>query len=91
MPECVDALEPVAEAALYPEELRSAETKRLGRPPKIGFALSGGGIRSATLSLGFFQGLAKRQLAQCINVLSTVSGATAYAHAECPRAVGMPH
>ena len=40
----------------------------------IGLALSGGGIRSATLSLGVIQSLAKRDLLQKIDYLSTVSG-----------------
>jgi Patatin-like phospholipase len=42
--------------------------------PRIGLALSGGGIRSATFCLGVLQGLAKgRRLAQ-FDYLSTVSG-----------------
>jgi hypothetical protein len=40
----------------------------------IGLALSGGGIRSATLSLGLLQGLASRGLLNHIDYLSTVSG-----------------
>jgi Patatin-like phospholipase len=40
----------------------------------IGLALSGGGIRSATFSLGMLQSLAKRRLLQRIDYLSTVSG-----------------
>lgn len=42
--------------------------------PSIGFALSGGGIRSATFCLGMFQALAKQQLIRRIDYLSTVSG-----------------
>ena len=46
-----------------------------GRPP-VGLALSGGGIRSATFSLGLIQGLAKssRDALAKIDVMSTVSG-----------------
>jgi hypothetical protein len=40
----------------------------------VGLALSGGGIRSATFSLGVLQSLAKRQLLQRVDYLSTVSG-----------------
>jgi patatin-like phospholipase len=40
----------------------------------IGLALSGGGIRSATFSLGVIQSLARRDLLQRIDYLSTVSG-----------------
>jgi patatin-like phospholipase len=40
----------------------------------IGLALSGGGIRSATLSLGVIQSLARRELLQKVDYLSTVSG-----------------
>ena len=45
-------------------------------PAPVGLALSGGGIRSATFSLGLIQGLAKapRDALGKIDVLSTVSG-----------------
>lgn len=59
---------------LYPEPLRRAEAEHVGRVPRVGVGLSGGGIRSATLSLGFFQGLAQRNLLRHVDVLSTVSG-----------------
>ena len=39
-----------------------------------GLALSGGGIRSATFSLGVLQRLAKNKLLEKIDYLSTVSG-----------------
>lgn len=67
-------LDPVQQAALYPDDLRRAEWCHRHRPPCLGMALSGGGIRSATLSLGFFQGLARRGLVSSIDYLSTVSG-----------------
>src|SRR5450759_5041197 len=70
----VDAdLHPIAEASPYPEELRKHE-KRHDRDARVGVALSGGGIRSATLSLGFFQGLARLGLLKHVDILSTVSG-----------------
>jgi hypothetical protein len=40
----------------------------------VGFALSGGGIRSATFCLGVFRALARLHLVGKIDVLSTVSG-----------------
>ncbi len=68
----------------YPEALRAREEARLrerraaaGTPvdrDAVGFALSGGGVRSATFALGFFQGLARRQLLRHIDYLSSVSG-----------------
>jgi Patatin-like phospholipase len=42
--------------------------------PVMGIALSGGGIRSATFSLGVLQGLAKLGLLKSFDYLSTVSG-----------------
>lgn len=42
--------------------------------PKIGLALSGGGIRSATFSLGVLQALAQRGKLASFDLLSTVSG-----------------
>ena len=40
----------------------------------VGLALSGGGIRSATFSLGVMQALAKNDLMKYVDILSTVSG-----------------
>ncbi|HEY0464948.1 MAG TPA: patatin-like phospholipase family protein, partial [Polyangiaceae bacterium] len=42
--------------------------------PLTGLALSGGGVRSATVSLGFLEELAKRDLLTCFDYLSSVSG-----------------
>lgn len=42
--------------------------------PRCGLALSGGGIRSATFSLGLLRGLSSLGLLQKIDYLSTVSG-----------------
>jgi hypothetical protein len=40
----------------------------------LGLAFSGGGIRSATFNLGVLQALAKMNMLQCFDFLSTVSG-----------------
>ncbi len=54
------------------EKWEKEEKKRRG--PAIGVALSGGGIRSATLSLGIFQTFARLDYLKKIDWLSTVSG-----------------
>lgn len=75
---------PLAEQA-YPQALRAREQDLLqGRGGRhqdggdvgraVGFGLSGGGIRSATFSLGVFQALAAHGLIREIDYLSTVSG-----------------
>ena len=51
------------------QQARPADTAGL-----IGLALSGGGIRSATFSLGLLQSLAKAKLLARVDYLSTVSG-----------------
>src|SRR5687768_13012705 len=45
-------------------------------PPRelFGLSLSGGGIRSATFSLGLLQGLDSLGLLRCLDYVSTVSG-----------------
>lgn len=40
----------------------------------VGLALSGGGIRSATFSLGLMRSLSEQRLIHCVDYLSTVSG-----------------
>ena len=79
-------LDPIHEHEKYPKRLKEIEQeilkKRhsligLGRDEEtdcVGFALSGGGIRSATLSLGLFQVLAQKRLLKFIDYISTVSG-----------------
>jgi hypothetical protein len=67
-----------------PPALRSAEQAAIltrrhhngldEKTPAVGFALSGGGIRSATFCLGLFQALARQKLIRRIDYLSTVSG-----------------
>src|SRR5262245_11063604 len=57
------------------DDLLSGEaTERNGRPYLIGLALSGGGIRSATFSLGVMQRLAAAGILKHVDYLSTVSG-----------------
>jgi hypothetical protein len=70
----------------YPDVLKQAEAELLAQSqarkalgvtpyePQVGVALSGGGIRSATLCLGVFQALAKQDRLGKIDFLSTVSG-----------------
>ncbi len=77
----------VPPSARYPERLRSSEqeallqrrkaaglSQDLDQDPAVGLALSGGGIRSATFSLGVLQGLAGLKLLKPFDYLSTVSG-----------------
>lgn len=71
---------------VFPPPLQEAENDRLkerwknglGQEPPAdgwtGVGVSGGGIRSATFALGFFQGLAGRGLVRYVDYLSTVSG-----------------
>jgi len=63
-----------AERQLLREE--PAARAAAGRLPHktVGLAFSGGGIRSATFNLGVLQGLAKANLLEKIDYLSTVSG-----------------
>ncbi|WP_333879066.1 hypothetical protein [Methylobacter sp.] len=67
----------------FEEELLKVEDKLIDdrrklyggqQSEKIGFALSGGGIRSATFCLGIFQALAKHDRIKYIDYISTVSG-----------------
>jgi len=60
----------VAEEKFIQERRAAAGTSGI----KVGFGLSGGGIRSATFALGFFQSLARSKLIRHIDYLSTVSG-----------------
>jgi hypothetical protein len=61
------------------EERRAFDEKRDARrisrsAPKVGLALSGGGIRAATFSLGFLKALDGQKLLSRVDYLSTVSG-----------------
>lgn len=71
---------PASISAIEEEEIKARRTK-VGKPPPagdllnvVGVALSGGGIRSATFSLGAMQVLAERKLFKDVDILSTVSG-----------------
>jgi hypothetical protein len=63
----------IAEEKAFLEEGRA---KRRGRSdaPWTGLALSGGGIRSATIALGVLQALARNDLLKKFDYISTVSG-----------------
>ncbi len=59
------------------DDVRKDERDQLGigeSPDRLGLALSGGGIRSATVGLGVLQALAKAGLLNSFDYLSTVSG-----------------
>jgi hypothetical protein len=66
----------------FPSEMADLESRLIARRrgsadddgSRIGVAISGGGIRSATFALGVFQSLAKRNLLSRIDYISTVSG-----------------
>jgi hypothetical protein len=61
------------ESRLSADELAALESRH-AEGKLIGLALSGGGLRSATFSLGFLQSLARARLLKQIDFLSTVSG-----------------
>lgn len=72
-----------AQDEAYPRALRDHEEELIARrrrngekrcTPRVGLALSGGGIRSATFSFGFLQALAGRNVLGEVDLLSTVSG-----------------
>src|SRR5919112_6603986 len=75
---------PSPDAPAFPPEMARLEAEMIARRraaaggrddgSRIGVAISGGGIRSATFALGVFQALAKRQLLSRIDYISTVSG-----------------
>jgi choline dehydrogenase-like flavoprotein len=75
----------LADTQEYPDPLRIAEDAAIdarraaagveSQPyGHVGLALSGGGIRSATFSLGVLQALAEKDRLRLIDILSTVSG-----------------
>jgi len=77
VPDDADVEKMIARAAEVRRWWETPERDRLATPDGVvGLALSGGGIRSATFSLGLLQALAKdklRALAQ-VDILSSVSG-----------------
>ena len=78
------AEETTTDSAQLPRELSEAEEALIrqrrgmsssGAPlVTLGLALSGGGIRSATLSLGLLQSLARQGLLPHVDYVSSVSG-----------------
>ncbi len=62
------------ERALIAERRRAAGRADAVDHPAIGLAFSGGGIRSATLSVGMLQAFAEADALAGIDYLSTVSG-----------------
>ena len=66
--------------ATFEEVLKEERSQIFGEkqiteePEGVGFAFSGGGIRSATFNLGILQGLSRAGLLDKIDYLSTVSG-----------------
>ncbi|MBP6776790.1 MAG: hypothetical protein KA151_05980, partial [Piscinibacter sp.] len=62
------------ELALEPPPEGSGEPDPRHALPRIGLAISGGGVRSATFGLGLLRGLAQRGVLTRIDYLSTVSG-----------------
>jgi predicted acylesterase/phospholipase RssA len=64
----------LVETRLVKERRQAAGLTADTETPLVGLALSGGGIRSATFSLGIVQALAKARLLPRIDYLSTVSG-----------------
>ena len=55
-------------------DVMEAERERLQRDPKVGLALSGGGIRSASVSIGVLQALSRHDILKDVDYISTVSG-----------------
>ncbi|SEQ32915.1 Patatin-like phospholipase [Solimonas aquatica] len=62
------------EAAALAARWQAAEQPPKSPEQRLGLALSGGGIRSATFCLGLLRGLAKNKVLQRFDYLSTVSG-----------------
>lgn len=65
---------PPESACLTSADVRAIEAQRIGRPPQVGLAISGGGIRSATFALGLVQALERLGVFSSVDYISTVSG-----------------
>ena len=63
-----------AEEPLIESRRKALGLDPIGQAPQVGLALSGGGIRSATFSLGLLQAIAAAGALRRIDYLSTVSG-----------------
>jgi predicted acylesterase/phospholipase RssA len=69
-------------SAMLAEEIEFVRTRKEGRQkddPLVAVALSGGGVRAGTVSLGFLQALQELQILKEVDYLSSVSGG-GYAH-----------
>jgi len=66
--------EPIAESEREALARRRAAARIEPHAPRIGLALSGGGIRSATFCLGVLRALARNKVLHRFDYLSTVSG-----------------
>ncbi len=73
-PSPAQPLGPVPACGLTSDQVRAIEQERIGRPPEVGLAISGGGIRSATFALGLVQALHRLGLFAAVDYVSTVSG-----------------
>jgi Patatin-like phospholipase len=67
-------LTPLSAKELYRAERDAIEANNSGSKPTICLAISGGGIRSATFSLGVLQEFARAKLLSHVSYLSSVSG-----------------
>jgi hypothetical protein len=79
-------------AEVFVEELEELKRRRTNRvdpeQTRVGLAISGGGIRSATFALGVLESLRRKRLLQKLDYLSTVSGGGyigAWLSANCKR------
>ncbi len=68
-----DANNPVTFRTVFSAEQQSIDNNQ-NNGYRLGLALSGGGIRSATFNLGVLKGLARRGILRQVDYLSTVSG-----------------
>lgn len=64
----------IAGVGTQAEGIESDDAQTDAELPRVGLAISGGGVRSATFGLGLLRGLARNGLLTRIDYLSTVSG-----------------
>ena len=69
-----ELVQPPAEFPGDPKPVTLAQNSRDWPRDVTGVALSGGGVRSATINLGILQALAKKRVLRRVDFLSTVSG-----------------
>src|SRR5690349_20518556 len=80
------SIDPCAEDEVFRKELEEVavrrqaaqvtDTRAQAPDSLIGVSLSGGGVRAASVGLGFLQALYERNLLRYVDYLSTVSGGT---------------